>query len=347
MNTKIKVGVLGYGLAGRYFHVPFIQESSQFELRAVATSRPYAAAQLPGVRITDADSILNADDIDLVIVATPHRLHVPQTLAALKQGKHVVVEKPVSTSTDDIKQLQQAADQANRHVIPFQNRRWDGDFIALKQLVSSSTLGAIHHFESHWQMFRPQPRGVWRDAADELGGILNDIGPHLIDQTLQLFGLPETVYAHVMIHRPNCTVDDAFRIQLHYANGLYVLLETDVLNGLTVPRYALRGTNGTFEKYGADPQEPMLRDGITPDDPRWGTQTETASIVTGGAHGLNIRGEMTIPAGDYRHYWTAVANAINGSALPPVTLDEILNQLRILEAARQSNESGQPVKVEA
>ncbi|MEQ8675463.1 MAG: Gfo/Idh/MocA family oxidoreductase [Aggregatilineales bacterium] len=347
MTTKIRVGILGYGLAGRYFHVPFIQESAQFELCAVATSRDYAVQQLPGVRITDVDSIMDADDIDLVVVATPHRLHVSQALAALERGKHVVVEKPVAISVDEIKQLQTASTQANRHVIPFQNRRWDGDFTAVRQLIQSGTLGTIHHFESHWQMFRPQPRGVWRDAPDELGGILNDLGPHLIDQTLQLFGTPQSVFGQVMIHRQDCTVDDAFRIQLQYDSGLYVLLETDVLNGLTVPRFAIRGTNGTFEKYGVDPQESMLREGISPDDPRWATQTETAQIVTGGAHGLTIKGEMSIPAGDYRHYWTAVANAITGSAPPPVTLEEVFTQMRILEAVRQSSTSGQPVQVEA
>ncbi len=347
MNTKIGVGVLGYGLAGRYFHVPFIKESPDFELRAVATSRTEATKALPEVRITDAEHIFEADDIDLIVVATPHRLHVPQTLKALSRGKHVVVEKPVAIHTEDVQQLKRATQDAGRYVIPFQNRRWDGDFIAVKQLVQSGTLGKIHHFESHWHMFRPQPRGVWRDAPDELGGILNDIGPHLIDQTLQLFGKPERVYGHVMIHRENCTVDDAFRIQFYYPDGLYVLLETDVLNGLTVPRFTLRGTNGTFEKNNADPQESMLRGSIAPDDPQWGTQTETADIVTGGANGLHIRGTMTIPAGDYRHYWRAVARAIAGEGLPPVTLDNVLNQIQILEAVRQSNDRGVPVTLEA
>lgn len=347
MNKKIRVGILGYGLAGRYFHVPFIRESARFELKAVATSRQQAAEQLPGVRITDTDGILNADDVDLVIVATPHRFHVSQALAALKTGKHVVVEKPVAVSTAEIEQLKQAMGDSSRLVIPFQNRRWDGDFVAVRQLIASGTLGKLHHFESHWQMFRPQPRGVWRDAPDELGGILNDLGPHLIDQALQLFGMPQSVFGQVMIHRPDCTVDDAFRIQLQYASGLYMLLETDVLNGLTVPRFTMRGTNGTFEKFGADPQESMLREGIMPDNPRWGTQTETAQIVTGGAHGLTIRGAMDIPAGDYRRYWTAVADAIEGTASPPVTLEEVLAQMRILEAVRQSSTSGQPILMEA
>jgi predicted dehydrogenase len=347
VNDKIRTGVLGYGLAGRYFHVPFVRESNRFELVAVATSRKEAAEQLPGVRITDADSIIAANDIDLVIVATPHRLHVPQSLAALETGKHVVVEKPVAVRIADVEKLKAAAKDAGHYVIPFQNRRWDGDFIAVRKLIESGTLGTVHHFESHWPMFRPIPKGVWRDVPDEMGGILNDLGPHLIDQTLQLFGLPQSVYAQVMTHRPNVTVDDAFRIQLHYASGLYVLLEADVLNGLTVPRYAIRGTNGTFEKYGADPQETLLRDGIMPGDARWGKQTETARIVTGGAHGLHISGEMDIPPGDYRNFWSAVADAIVGTAPPPVTLDDVLAQMHILEAIRQSAASGQPVKVDA
>ena len=345
MNETIRVGVFGYGLAGRYFHVPFIRESSRFDLRAVATSRTEAAARLPGVRITDENEILADDDIDLVVVATPHRFHVPQTIAALEAGKHVVVEKPVAVTAAEIEQLKQAALEAGRIVIPFHNRRWDGDFIAVRKLIASGTLGTIHHFEMHWPMFRPQPRGVWRDVPDELGGILNDIGPHLIDQTLQLFGMPQAVYGQVMIHRPGCTVDDAFRIQLSYASGLYVLLETDVLNGLTAQRFAIRGTNGTFEKYGVDPQEAALREGIMPDDPRWATHSETAHIVTGGAHALAISGEMEIASGDYRQYWGAVASAIAGTALPPVTLDEVLAQMQILEAVRRSDADGQPVNV--
>ena len=345
VNETIRVGVLGYGLAGRYFHVPFIRESARFELRAVATSRKEAAEQLPGARITDAVDILAADDIDLVVVATPHRFHVPQTLAALEAGKHVVVEKPVAVSSAEIAQLQQAAAAAERLVIPFQNRRWDGDFIAVRKLVASGMLGTIHHLEMHWPKYRPQPRGVWREVADELGGILNDLGPHLIDQTLQLFGMPQTVYGHVMIHRPNCTVDDAFRIQMEYGSGLYVLLEVDVLNGLTALRFAIRGTNGTFEKYDIDPQEDALREGLMPDDPRWATQSETARIVTGGAHGLFISGEMAIPPGDYRQYWADVASAIEGAAPPPVTLDEVLDQMRVLEAVRRSDASDQPVKI--
>ena len=347
MSSKIGVGVLGYGLAGRYFHVPFIQESSKFDLCAVATTRPYAQEELPNVRITDADAIFNADDIDLIVIATPHRFHVPQALRAIKHGKHVVVEKPLATSIAEVEQLKQATQTSNLHIIPFQNRRWDGDFISVRQLIKSGTLGKIHHFEMHWAMFRPQPRGVWRDAPDELGGILNDLAPHLIDQTLQLFGMPQRVNAQVMINREGCTVDDAFRIHLEYANGLYVLLATDVLNGLTVPRFAIRGTNGTFEKFDADPQEAMLRQGIMPSDPRWNSQTETAQIVIGGAHGLNIRGKMDIISGDYRHYWSAVADTLTNAMPAPVTLDEILGQMRILEAIRQSVSTHQPIELEA
>lgn len=345
-KDPIRTGVLGYGLAGRIFHVPFIRALADFELRAVATSRPEAQADLPGVRIVaDAEAILNAEDIDLVVIATPHRLHVPQALAALASGKHVIIEKPAATSTREVIRLKEASAKAGRLAVPFQNRRWDGDFLALSRLLQSGMLGRIHHFETQWPMFRPQPRGVWRDVPDELGGVLNDLGPHLIDQTLLLFGMPELVDARVSVNRAGCSVDDAFRIQLHYASGLYALLAMDVLNGGTAPRYAVRGANGTFEKFGVDPQEAALRAGIQPGATNWGQASEKARIVCGGAHGLNVQGEMEIPPGDYRGFFTAVARAIRGEAPAPVTLDELLHQVIILEAVRESNQRSAPVKV--
>ena len=346
MSDPIRVGVIGYGLAGRYFHVPFLKALHQFDLRAVATSRSEAQAHLPNVRIVaHADDIFDADDIDLIVVATPHRLHLPHTLRALNAGKHVVVEKPIAITTDEIKTVIETTKSTGRLVIPFQNRRWDGDFQAVQKLVKSGILGTIHHFETHWIMFRPQPRGVWRDEPDQLGGILNDLGPHLIDQSLLLFGLPHTVSAQVMTHRANTKVDDAFRIQLHYDNGLYVLIETDALNGGTVPRFAIRGTNGTFEKFGVDPQEAALKAGINPDAVEWANWTEKGKIVCGGEDGLTITGEMDIPAGDYRDFYRGVASAITNETDSPVSLSDILNQVQILEAVRESSQTGNPVKV--
>lgn len=345
--TLIRTGIVGYGLAGRHFHMPFLRALPQYEIRAVATTRPQAQVDLPAARIvTEAEALFEADDLDLIVIATPHRLHVPQTLAALEAGKHVVVEKPAATTSAEIRQLIDAAESAGRLVIPFQNRRWDGDFLAIKKLLRSGTLGRVHHFETHWPMFRPQPRGVWRDDPGELGGILNDLGPHLIDQTLQLFGMPQSLSAQVMIHRTGCTVDDAFRLHLHYANGLYALLETDVLNGGTVPRYAIRGSNGTFEKLGVDPQEGLLRAGIFPGQAQWSMPAEKARIVTGGENGMTIQGEMEIAAGDYRQFYAGVAAAVDGNAPAPVTLEEVLQQMRILEAARHSSATNMPVSLE-
>lgn len=347
-KDPIRTGVLGYGLAGRIFHVPFIQALADFELRAVATSRAEAQADLPGVRIVaEAEAILNAEDIDLVVIATPHRLHVPQALAALAGGKHVIIEKPAATSISEVNRLKEASTKADRLAVPFQNRRWDGDFQALRKLIQSGLLGRVHHFETQWPMFRPQPRGVWRDVPDELGGVLNDLGPHLIDQTLLLFGMPEMVDARVSVNRAGCSVDDAFRIQFTYANGLYALLAMDVLNGGTVPRYTLRGANGTLEKFGVDPQEAALRAGIQPGSATWGQVGEKARLVYGGAHGLSIQGEMEIPPGDYRDFFTAVARAIRGEASAPVTLDELLRQMIVLEAVRESAQRSAPVKVSA
>lgn len=346
MSTPIRTGVLGYGLAGRCFHLPYLGALSAFEIRAVATTRVEAHAALPGVRIVRAaEDVLNAEDIDLVVIATPHRLHMPQALAALAAGKHVVIEKPVAVTIAEVETLKSAAAASGKLAIPFHNRRWDGDFQTVQRLVGSDMLGTIHYFESRWVMFRPKPRGVWRDRTDELGGIFNDLGPHLIDQTLQLFGMPKTVYAQIMVHRPGCTVDDAFRIQLMYASGLTVLLETDVLNGVSAPRFTLRGTNGAFEKHGVDPQEAQLRAGIHPNDAAWSPAPETGRVVLGGEHGLSVEGQLEIPPGDYRGFYAAVGGAIQSGAAAPVTLDELTHQVQIMEAARRSSQTGIPVEV--
>lgn len=346
MTTPIRTGVLGYGLAGRCFHVPYLRALSEFDVRVVATTRAEAQAALPGTRIVPTvEDVLTADDVDLVVVATPHRMHMPHALAALEAGKHVVIEKPAAVSLREVDTLKHAAAAAGKLAVPFHNRRWDGDFQAVRQLMISGMLGTVHYFESRWVMFRPKPRGVWRDRPEELGGIFNDLGPHLIDQALQLFGMPQSVFAQIMIHRPGCTVDDAFRVLMTYGSGLNIVLETDVLNGVSAPRFTLRGTNGAFEKQGVDPQEALLRAGTYPNDPAWSIAPESGRIVLGGEHGLAIEGQLEIAPGDYRGFYAGVGRAIAGDAPAPVTLDELGRQVQVMEAARQSSLSGMPVEV--
>lgn len=346
MTTAIRTGVLGYGLAGRCFHLPYLRALPQFDVRVVATTRPEAHAALPGVKIVPSvEEVLTAEDIDLVVIATPHRMHMPHALAALEAGKHVVIEKPAAVTSGEVETLKQAVATAGKLAIPFHNRRWDSDFQTVRQLVASGMLGTIHYFESRWVMFRPKPRGVWRDRPEELGGVFNDLGPHLIDQALQLFGIPESVFAQIMIHRPGCTVDDAFRVQMTYGSGLHIVLETDVLNGVSAPRFTLRGTNGAFEKHSVDPQEALLRAGIYPNDPAWNIAAEAGRIVLGGEHGLAIEGQLEIAPGDYRGFYAGVASAITSSAPAPVTLDELGRQVQVMEAARRSSASGIPEKV--
>lgn len=341
---NIRVGLLGYGLAGRYLHAPFLRAVGGFTLAAVATSRAdQVKAHFPDADVSASyDEVIARPDIDLIVITTPHRFHVAQALAALEAGKHVVVEKPVTQSLDELLMLIERARSAGRQLIPYQQRRFDGDFRTVQQLIAAGTLGHIHHFESRWPMYRPRPRGVWRESAEEQGGIFYDLGPHLIDHTLQLFGMPQTVTAQIAANRGVIAVDDMFRLHLGYADGLYVLLEADNLNPYPVPRFAVRGLKGAFIKFGLDPQEGLLRADQSPADASWGQDAPenwgTLYLDTGEFQPSQSPVE-TLP-GDWRLYWQAVHQAITAGAPPPVQASELIAQIQIMAAAHESSRTG-------
>lgn len=343
--SKVRVGLLGFGLAGRLLHAPFIHTAGGFEIVAVSTSRAeQVKAEYPSAQVcADVEEVIARSDVDLVVVTTPHRLHVAHAHAALEAGKHVVVEKPITSSPEEMQALIATASAADRLLIPYQQRRYDGDFRTVQQIVASGILGRIHYFESHWIMYRPRPRGVWRETVEEQGGIFYDLGPHLIDHTLQLFGRPDAVYAQIQANRGVIAVDDLFRVNLHYSSGLHVLLETDNLNPQPAPRFAVRGLNGAFVKHGLDPQEARLRAGLRPQDEHWGKDDPE----NWGQLFLRIGDQLTTTSrvetlpGDYRLYWKAVYNAIAHGQPPPVAAADILPQIEIINAARLSAASGQ------
>ena len=260
------VGIIGWGNAARLFHAPFIGLVPGLELRAVATSRRAAvAAELPALTLHDSlDALLADPQIDLVVVATPHHLHAPHALAALAAGKHVVVEKPLAATAAEAATVFARAREAGRLCIPFQNRRWDGDFLTVRRLIAGGTLGEVYHFANHWPIYRPALRGVWREEPTAMGGVLYDLGPHLIDQTLQLFGDPASVYAQIAARRPGARATDQFRLTLRYASGLTAILTTDFLAAIPSPRFVVRGARGAFDKHGLDPQVALLRAGRAP-----------------------------------------------------------------------------------
>lgn len=340
-KQTFRVGLAGWGLAGRYFHAPFIRQTPGLQLMRVMTSRRPDPELFPGLTVVDSfDDLLAGDALDLLVIATPNRLHVPQALAALAAGQHVVVEKPVAETATAWQEVIAAADTAGRLLIPFHNRRWDGDFLTVQQLLEAGLLGPLHTFTSRWPKYRPLPkvRAGWKGEPDPTGGVLYDLGSHLVDQALHLFGMPATVYAQVSRHRPGAVNDDLMRLHLHYPHGLDVLLEVDLLNGLPGPRFHLRGREGTFEKFGLDPQEARLLKGAMPGAGAWGREAEEAwgtLRATGGA-GLHISGKVETLPGDYGAFYRGIYRALAHGDPPPVAPAAATRQLQLLEAARRS-----------
>ena len=340
----IEVGLIGFGLAGRAFHAPVIRAAPGLHLAAILQrSGGEAAEKYPDVRIVrSVDELLAIAEIQLVVIATPNETHYPFARQCLEAGRDVVVDKPFTTTMEEAVSLMEIAKKLNRLLTVYQNRRYDGDFQAIRQLVEAGTLGRIVRFETTYDRFRPQLKpGAWRETARPGSGILFDIAPHLTDHALVLFGLPEAVTADVRIERENAAADDAFDITLHYANSVRAVLRSSILAAAPRPRFVLLGTQGSFVKQTFDPQEMNLRRGYIPGDTAWGAEPE------------ENWGVLTIPVGDsfeqrripsatcdYRDYYANVRDAILGRAALAVTPEYALHVMRILELARASSERG-------
>jgi scyllo-inositol 2-dehydrogenase (NADP+) len=337
-ESVFRVGLLGWGNGGRFFHAPFIAVNPGLELAAIATSRQQVKDHYPNVKVYDsAEALFGDPSLDMIVIATPHRLHAQHAQAALAAGKHVVVEKPLAETFAEAEALVEQADRMDRLLIVYQNRRWDGDFMTVKQVIESGVLGDVYFFESHWSLYRPKPRGVWRENPDDLGGVLYDLGPHMIDHAIHLFGKPESVYAQVETHRPGNQVDDLFRLHLKFPSGVYALLVTDMMAPLPGPRFHVRGQRGTFEKQGHDPQEAALRGGIVPRGDGWGVEdpAQWGRLRTTDFSGLTYDGRVETVPGDYRAFYRAVHQALIDKQ-SPLDLADIVLQLRIIEAAKKS-----------
>lgn len=340
-EKKFRVGLLGWGNAGRYFHAPLIQVDPGFDLVAVSTSRAEAQDQLPGVQVvSDPQALFSNPDLDLIVVTSPHRFHAEHARAALLAGKYVVVEKPLAQSVQEAQELNELANQMNGKLFVFQNRRWDSDFMTVRRVIESGALGEVYWFESHWSLYRPKKRGVWRESPEALGGVLYDLGPHMVDHALQLFGSPTSVYAQLKSHRDDSLVDDMFHLHLRYCSGLDVTLSCDMLAALPGPRFHVRGRRGTFEKHGHDPQEALLRSGQIPTADGWGTEPEAdwGRLKTQDMSGLAIDGSVTSLPGDYRQFYRQIHARLKDETAGN-DLKDVIMQLRILEAARRSAEN--------
>jgi len=342
-RSPIRTGLIGYGLSGRVFHAPFIELPDDFELTRVNSRNPEAVHQrYPNTEITDdSDSVLGADDLDLVVITAPNHLHFPLARAALEAGKHVLLEKPAVTRLEQMETLSELAERKNRVITVYQNRRYDGDFRHLKQLIDNQDLGQIKHLDSRFDRFRPTPQQRWREQPGEGTGIFWDLGPHLIDQALALFGPPEAMTANLKILRPGGQTVDWFDLQLHYAD-LEISLGSTPFEAGAMRRYNARFERGSWQCWGLDPQEEALRADQMPwqsDYPTRGAE-QTAQRFTAREDGTVTTTNDAPEPGHYQHYYRQLAAAIRGEGKAPVSPFEARALLYTLERAEESSRLG-------
>ncbi|NYI04964.1 Gfo/Idh/MocA family protein [Allostreptomyces psammosilenae] len=351
-DTPLRVGLVGFGTAGAVFHAPLIAATEGLALDTVVTADPErrarAAREYPGVRLVDsAERLLEdgADRLDLLVVASPNRTHVPLARAALRAGLPVVVDKPLAPTAREGRELVDLAAERGLLLTVFHNRRWDGDFRTVRTVLDSGALGTVTRFESRFDRWRPAPKGGWRESADpaEVGGLLYDLGSHLVDQALQLFGPAARVYAEADVRRPGTGADDDSFIALTHTSGVRSHLWMGTLASQRTPRFRVFGTAGSYLKYGLDPQEGALRAGLRPGGEGWGAEPQGAwGTIGADAEPGDLRTLATEP-GDYPAFYAAVGEALRGRAPAPVEAAQAVDVLTVLEAAHASAASGEVV----
>jgi scyllo-inositol 2-dehydrogenase (NADP+) len=352
-DTTLRVGLVGYGLAGSAFHAPLISTTPGLSLAAIVTADPgrraAAGAAYPDARIVERAEDLWAEpgQLDAVVVASPNRTHAPLARAALEAGLAVVVDKPLTRTAAEGAQLAALAAERGLVLTVYQNRRWDGDFLTAKRLIEAGELGRVLRLESRFDRWRPVPKGGWRESGDpaEAGGLLYDLGSHLVDQALQLFGPATEVYAEVHTRRAGLTVDDDVFVALRHDGDVRSHLWMTALAASAGPRLRVLGDRGAYVKYGLDVQEDALRAGRRPTEPGWGAEDPAAHGVLTDAEGR----EHTVATepGAYQEFYAGFAAALRDGAPAPVDPAGPIAALGVLEAARRSAERGEVVRLPA
>lgn len=346
MSTPINTGLVSFGKASRVFHGPVITSIPELHLKTVVERHDTKSRELyPWVEVVPSIEALLADDsIELVVVATPNHTHYELARKALDAGKHVVVDKPFTTTSTHAEELLERAAHKNLVISPFQNRRWDGDFLTVQKLLQENVLGRLVEFESRFDRFRNYARpDAWREQPGDGSGVFFDLGPHLVDQAVALFGTPESVSADIRAQRDGAKTDDHFDVLLQY-DGLKVTLKGGMLVRSRTPRFVLNGMNGSFAKYGLDPQEAALSAGGTPGSAGWGAEPEESwGEINTDLGGLHLLGRVETVAGNYQAFYHNLARAIRGTAAAAVTPEQILTTMRVIETAFQSAEQGRKV----
>jgi scyllo-inositol 2-dehydrogenase (NADP+) len=348
-GNAIKSAIVGFGLSGRVFHAPFIHHSSQFDLKTIAQRTSDSSnAEYPYVEaVYSLQEILDDETIELVVVATPNETHFEMALRVLKAGKHLVIEKPFAVNVEETRELINLAESNHLNLFVFHNRRWDGDFLTVQKIIEQKLLGEIVEYEVHYNRFKPElnPK-PWKEIKGPGSGILYDLGTHIIDQAVCLFGRPNSVTAHLFKQRAQTKIDDSFDVILEYAS-LKVSLKSTLLAREEGPRYIIRGRNGSFVKSGIDPQEDDMVAGISPLSENWGIDNkENWGLLNTRLKGLQFQGKVETLRGNYWGFYENIYAVMRESgriAIPPSSAQ---TTTEIIESAIASHQFGTKIILE-
>jgi predicted dehydrogenase len=333
LKKEFRVGLIGYGFAGKTFHAPLVSSTPGLRITAVASrNAEKVLTDLPEVTVaSDPLSVINSD-VDVIVIASPSDTHAALADAALRHGKHVVVDKPFTLTVAEARALKALADTKGLLLSVFQNRRWDTDFLSVSNAISQGLLGTVTHFESHFDRFRPIVRDRWRENAGAGSGLWYDLGPHLVDQALCLFGLPDSVQANLAQQRDGAKSDDWAHVVLGYG-ARRVLLHGAMLVAGFAPRFVVHGLKGSLVKRKPDRQEQQLISGMRPGDAEWGVDPDNLIYADENGHEHSI--EPT--RGDQGQYYRRIVQGLIDLSQNPVTATQAITVMAIIEAAQQSS----------
>lgn len=348
-DKTLRVGIIGFGLAGQTFHAPLVRSTPGLRIAAVASRGPDKVHAALGDAVTvlaDARALAVSELVDLVVVASPNATHFELAALALEAGKHVVVDKPFTATVDEARRLAAMAEERGLLLSVFHNRRWDSSTLTAARLLAAGTLGTIRHAAIHFDRFRPQPLPRWKEAALEGGGTWMDLGPHMLHEALHYFGWPLAIQADLAALRPGTQADDCVHARLRYADGLRVDVAASMLTAAPRPRVALYGTHGSYVKQHLDPQEAMLKTGRLPgpDAAAWGVDPEQGMLSLE-ENGTVKTTPIATENGAYQAYYRQVRDAILDGAPNPVPPADAIAVMQLLEAGRRSHEERREIEL--
>ncbi len=348
MSNPVKTAFTAFGMSGLVFHGPLIEVNTNFHLKKVwertknLSKQKYKQVEV----IRDYQDILTDENIELIVITSPDYLHYEHAKLALNAGKHVVIEKPFTITIQEGRELIELADKKSLVLSVFHNRRWDGDFMTVKKVIEKKLLGRLTTFESHWERYRNFIKPVtWKEDPIGRVGCLHDLGSHMIDQVLVLFGMPENIHADLGIVRTGGKTPDFYDLKLYY-DQVKVRLTCTYLAREQGPRYVLHGTQGSFLKWGIDPQEEDLKQGKLPPDSNWGVEQEKDhGVLHTDINNLTFKGKIKTLPGNYSAFYDNIYKAIREDLPLAVKPEEALNVIKVIEAAVKSSQEEKVVTI--